>query len=68
MPLTDSDSSISVEMSARRPCRLEVMRLRSSPTRLVSHTKNGSRNSENAARRQSSRTIATIVATTVVTF
>ncbi len=41
--------------------------MRSVPTRRVSHTKNGSSARLNAARRQSSRTIATIVASTVVT-
>ena len=68
MPETDSDSSISVDMSARRLWRTDWMRRRSSPTRRVSQTKNGSSTSENAARRQSSSTIATIVAPTVVTF
>ena len=68
IPDTDSDSSTSVDMSARRLWRTDWMRRRSSPTRRVSHTKNGSRTSEKAARRQSSRTIATTVATTVVTF
>ena len=68
MPDTDSDSSTSVDMSARRLWRTDWMRRRSSPTRRVSHTKNGSRTSENAARRQSSRNIATTIATTVVTF
>ena len=60
MPLTDSDSSTSADMSARRPWRWAVMRLRSRPTRRVSHTKKGSSASEKTARRQSSRTIATI--------
>jgi hypothetical protein len=55
-------------MSASRPCRTEVMRLRSSPTRRVSQRKNGSRNREKTASRQSSATIATSVASTVVTF
>ncbi len=68
MPDTDSDSSTSVEMSARRPWRTAVMRLRSSPTRRVSHTKKGRSASENAASCQSSSTIATTTATTVVTF
>ena len=68
MPETDSDSSTSVDMSARRPWRTDWIRRRSFPTRRVSHTKNGSSTSENAARRQSSRNIATITATTVVTF
>ena len=68
MPETDSDSSTSVEMSAIVSWRLVVMRLRSAPTRRVSHTNSGSRTSENAARRQSSRNIATTVASTVVRF
>ena len=53
-------------MSASRPCFLEVIRLRSLPTRRVSHTKNGSSARLKTARRQSSRSIATIVASTVV--
>ena len=48
MPDTDSDSSTSVDMSARRPWRTDWMRRRSLPTRRVSHTKNGSRISENS--------------------
>jgi hypothetical protein len=67
IPLTLSDSSTSEDMSARRPWRWVVMRLRSSPTRRVSHTKNGMSANEKAARRQSSRTMATITARTVVT-
>jgi hypothetical protein len=55
-------------MSARRPWRSPVMRLRSRPTRRVIHTNSGRTASENAARRQSSATMATIVAVTVVTF
>ena len=47
IPDTDSDSSTSVDMSARRPCVTDWMRRRSLPTRRVSHTKNGSRISEN---------------------
>ncbi len=68
IPDTDSDSSTSDEMSARLPWRSEAIRLRSLPTRRVSQMKNGSRASEKTARRQSSRTIATITAMTVVTF
>src|SRR3954454_21460712 len=67
MPETESDSSTSELMSASRPCFLEVIFVRSLPTRRVSHTKNGSSARLIAARRQSSRTIATIVARTVVT-
>jgi len=55
-------------MSARRLWRTDWILRRSSPTRRVSQTKNGSRISEKIARRQSRRNIATTVATTVVTF
>ena len=41
---------------------------RTCPTRRVSHTNGGTNTSEIAARRQSSSTIATIVAITVVAF
>ncbi len=68
IPETDSDSSTSEERSASLPCLVAVMRLRSWPTRRVSQTKNGSRISEKIASRQSSSAIATMVATTVVTF
>jgi RNA:NAD 2'-phosphotransferase (TPT1/KptA family) len=68
MPLTDSDSSTRELMSATRPCRAAVIFRRSPPTRRVIHTKNGRTASENAASRQSSANIATIVASTVVTF
>ena len=67
IPLTLSDSSISALMSARRPWRTVVMRLRSAPTRRVSHRKNGSSARLKTARRQSSANIATTVASTVVT-
>ena len=67
IPLTLSDSSTSELMSARRPWRSAVMRLRSRPTRRVSQMKNGSSARLKAARRQSSRNMATIVARTVVT-
>ena len=67
IPDTDRDSSTSDEMSAIRPCREAAMRLRSWPTRRVSQTKKGSSASENAARRQSSATMATSAASTVVT-
>jgi hypothetical protein len=66
MPLTLSDSSTSAEMSASRPWRSAVIRLRSRPTRRVSQTKNGSSASEKTASRQSSANIATTVAITVV--
>ena len=68
MPDTDSDSATSELMSARLPCFLDVIRLRSLPTRRVSQTKNGSSARLKIARRQSRSSIATIVATTVVTF
>ena len=68
IPDTDRGSSTSVEMSAIVSWRCVVILLRSAPTRRVSHTNSGSRTSENAARRQSSRNIATTVASTVVKF
>jgi hypothetical protein len=68
MPETLSDSSTSVEMSAIVSWRLVVIFLRSAPTRLVRKTNSGSRTRLNAARRQSSRNIATTVASTVVRF
>ena len=67
MPDTLSDSCTSEEMSAIAPCLTVVIFLRCWPTRRASSTKNGSRPSENTARRQSSRNIATTLATTVVT-
>jgi hypothetical protein len=67
MPLTLRDSSTSEDMSARRPWRWVVMRLRSCPTRRVSQTKNGISAKENAARRQSRAIIAITTARTVVT-
>ncbi len=67
MPLTDSDSSISVEMSAIVSWRRRVILRRSAPTRRDSHTNSGSTTSEKAASSGSSRSIATIVARTVVT-
>ncbi len=68
IPDTLRDSATSALMSAIRPWRWAVIRLRSEPTRRVSQTKKGSRTREKSASRQSSRTIATTVATTVVTF
>ena len=67
MPDTLSDSCTSEEMSAIALCRVAVIRRRWAPTRRASAVKNGSRPSENTARRQSSRNIATTVAATVVT-
>ena len=55
-------------MSARPPCRREVIARRSRPTRRVSQTKNGTSANEISARRQSSSAIATVVAITVVAF
>ena len=68
IPETESDSSTSDERSASRPWRCLVIFRRSSPTRRVMKTKKGSRQSEKIASCQLSRTIATTVATTVVTF
>ncbi len=67
MPDTDNDSSTSVDMSARRPWRTDWMRLRSLPTRRVSHTKNGKRTNENKVNCQLSANIAVTVAVTVAT-
>ena len=67
IPDTDSDSSTSVDMSARRPWRTDWMRRRSLPTRRVSHTKNGSKTSENIVSSQLRANIATTVAATVAT-
>ena len=67
MPETDSDSWTSEEMSAIAPCLTVVILRRWLPTRRASSTKNGSSASENSASRQSSRNIATTLATTVVT-
>ena len=67
MPDTLSDSCTSEEMSASTPCLVDVMRRRWSPTRRAISTKTGVRAREKTARRQSSRNIATTVATTVVT-
>ena len=68
IPDTLSDSCTSEEMSAIAPCLVVVIALRLAPTRRERPTKNGSRASENSARRQSSRNIATMLASTVVTF
>ena len=67
MPLTDSDSCTSEEMSAIAPCLTVVILRRCAPTRRASSTKNGSSASENSASRQSSSSIATTEAITVVT-
>ena len=67
MPDTLSDSCTSEEMSAIAPCLTVVMALRLAPTRRESATKKGRTASENSASRQSSRNIATTLASTVVT-
>ena len=68
IPETESDSWTSDETSASDACRSAVTFFRCSPTRFVSQTKSGSSTSANAARRQSSSSIAITVASTVVTF
>ena len=67
IPETESDSCTIEETSASDACRSAVTFLRCAPTRFVSQTKSGSSASANAARRQSRSSIATIVASTVVT-
>ena len=61
MPLTDSDSSTSELMSARRPWRSVVMRLRSLPDAAGQPDEERQQREREAARRQSSANIATIV-------
>ena len=68
IPDTESDSWTIEETSASDTWRSAVTFLRWSPTRFVSQTKSGSSASANAASRQSSSSIATTVAMTVVTF
>ena len=68
IPETDSDSWTIDETSASDAWRSAVTFLRCAPTRFVSQTNSGSSASANAARRQSRSSIATIVASTVVTF
>ncbi len=68
IPDTDSDSDTSADRSASRRWRSVVIRRRICPTRRVSSTNAGTNTSEIAASRQSSSTIATIVAITVVAF
>ena len=68
IPDTDRDSCTIEETSASDACRAAVTLRRWSPTRLVRKTNSGSSASANAASRQSSSTMATIVASTVVTF
>src|ERR1700760_3852723 len=66
MPLTDSDSWTMDDKVASWRWRLRVMRRRSVPTRRLIQAKTGSMASEAMVRRQSSTTMATTVATTVV--
>ena len=66
MPLTDSDSCTIEEIVASWRCRSLVIRRRSVPTRRLIQTNTGSMSSETTVSRQSSATMATIVATTVV--
>ena len=68
IPETDSDSCTIDETSASDAWRSAVTFLRCAPTRFVSQTNSGRRARAKAARRQSSRNIATTVASTVVTF
>ena len=68
IPETDSDSLTSADRSARRFWRSVVIRRRTCPTRRVRYTNAGTKISDSAASRQSSSTIATSVAITVVTF
>src|SRR6201996_6216426 len=65
-PLTDSDSCTMDDSTASWRWRSRVMRRRSVPTRRLTQTKNGSIPSEAMVSRQSSTTIATTVAITVV--
>ena len=67
IPLTESDSCTSDEMSAIAPWRVVAILRRWSPTRRASSTKNGVRANEKTASRQSSSSMATTVASTVVT-
>ncbi len=67
IPLTDSDSCTSEDMSAIAPCLTVVILRRWLPTRRASRTKKGSSARLKSASRQSSRTIATTLAITVVT-
>ena len=68
IPETESDSCTIEETSASDACLSAVTFFRSAPTRFVSQTKSGSSASAKTASRQSSSTIATTVAITVVTF
>ncbi len=68
IPETESDSCTIEDTSARDACRSAVTFFRWSPTRFVSQTKSGRSTRANAASRQSSSSIATTVARTVVTF
>lgn len=66
MPLTDRDSVTVAAIAAICFWRRVVIFLRSLPTRRLIQTKTGSSASDTTVRRQSSASIATIVATTLV--
>ncbi len=68
IPETESDSCTIEDTSASDTWRSAVTFFLWSPTRFVRKTNSGSRASANAASRQSRKIIATIVASTVVTF
>ena len=68
IPETESDSWTRLEMSASVSCVVFAIRRRSLPTRRVSRTKIGISANANSASSQLSRSMPTIVATTVVTF
>ena len=68
IPETESDSCTRLEMSASVSCVVFAIRRRSLPTRRVSSTKIGISANANSASFQLSRSMPTIVATTVVTF
>lgn len=66
MPLTERDSVTVAAMAAICFCRSVAMRLRSRPTRRLIQTKAGRSTSETTVSRQSSASIATTVAITLV--
>ena len=67
-PETLNDSCTSDEISASVFWRSVANLRRSTPTRRVNRTKNGTSITDKIARRQSSKNIATTAASTVVTF
>ena len=67
MPETDSDSCTMLEMSASDSCVDFAMRRRSFPTLRVKNAKRGISANANSASSQLSKSMPTIVATTVVT-